>query len=371
MRILKYLFLLVLLSFVAATIFIATQKGEYTVEKSKIINSPKSNVYNFVNDYRNWGDFSAWITDDPTTQINYSNKTSGSGASFSWDGNKGSGTIKTLFVKENDSIAQQMNFDNLLSSVYWTFKDTVGGTKITWKTTGRMNFSMKVYNAFNGGISSIIGSVYEKSLANLDKTLDFEINTFNIKIDGIVKKDSTFYLRQSFTSKIANVTKNSRIVFKKIINFCDQNNIERNGKPFLLYHTYDITNGLTRLSFCVPIKNRMLTSSGSDILVGELPTFDAVKTTLTGDYSHRKKAIDKSIAFVNANRIDLDVSFAFMEIYTVSKLENKSPSKWITEIYFPIKPKVIPLRTYTPMKKLEEIQVPDPKVIKQEESSEF
>ena len=264
-----------------------------------------------------------------------------------------------------------MNFNNSLSSVYWTFKDTVGGTKVTWRTIGRMDFSMKVYNIFDGGISSIIGSIYEKTLANLDKTLDFEINTFAIKVEGIVKKDSTFYLRQSFTSKIANVTKNSRIVFKKIISFCDQNNIVRNGKPFILYHTYDTTNGLTRLSFCVPIKNRMLTSSGSDILVGELPTFDAVKTNLTGDYSHRKKAIDKSIAFVNANTIDIDVSFAFMEIYKVSKLENKSPSKWITEIYFPIKPKVVPIRTYTPVKKIEELQTPIPKVIKEEESSEF
>ncbi|SHF72954.1 effector-binding domain-containing protein [Flavobacterium segetis] len=371
MRILKYLFLLVLLSFVAVTIFIATQKGEYTVEKSKIINSPKSTVFNFVNDYRNWGDFSTWITDDPTAQITYSNKTIGSGASFSWQGKSGSGDVRTYFINENDSISQKMNFDNTTSSVFWSFKDTVGGTKVTWKTVGSMNFSMKVYNVFNGGINKIIGTMYEKSLANLDKILDFEINTFDIKVDGLVKKDSTFYLRQSFTSKISNVTKNSRIVFRKIINFCDQNNIERNGNPFLLYHTYDLINDVTRVSFCVPIKNKMLTSAGSDILTGELKAFDAVKTTLTGDYSHSKKAIDKTIAYVNANTIDLDVTFSFLEIYKVSKLENKSPSKWVTEIYFPIKPKVIPVRIYVPVKKVEEVKIPISKIIKEEEPSEF
>jgi hypothetical protein len=56
------------------------------------------------------------------------------------------------------------------------------------------------------------------------------------------------------------------LVFPKLITFCEQNNIELNGKPFIIYHTYNETNGLTKLSICVPIKNQILTSSGSDIL---------------------------------------------------------------------------------------------------------
>ena len=82
MRILKYLFLLLLLSLVALSIFVATQKGDFTVERSQIINSPKSTVFNFVNDYRNWEDFSSWIVEDPEMQITYPKKTIGSGATI-------------------------------------------------------------------------------------------------------------------------------------------------------------------------------------------------------------------------------------------------------------------------------------------------
>ena len=375
MRILKYLFLLLLLSFVALSIFVATQKGDFTVVKSQVINSPKSNVYNFVNDFRNWEDFGSWITEDPEIKVSYPNKTIGPGASFSWQGKDGSGDINTAFVKENDSISQKMNYNGTSSSVFWSFKDTIGGTKVTWKTIGKMDFSMKVYTAFNGGINKIMGKIYEKSLANLDKTLDYEINTFSVKVDGLSKIPTTFYLNQTFTSEISKVTKNSRIVFYKIITFCKQNNIELNGKPFLLYHTYDLTKGLTRLSFCVPIKSEIITSAGSDILNGKLEGFDAVKTTLTGDYSHTKKALDKATVYVNANKIVVDPTFSFLEIFKTSRSEIKSPSKWVTEFYYPIKPKVIAAPTYVPVavKRVAPVATPtpEPTIKKQEEQSEF
>lgn len=373
MRILKYLFLLLVLSFVALSIFVATQKGDFTIERSHIINSPKSNVYNFVNDFRNWEDFGSWITEDPEIKITYPQKTIGAGAYYSWEGKDGSGNMKTIFVKENDSISQKMDYNGSSSSVFWTFKDTVGGTKVTWKTIGKMSFSMKVHAAFNGGMDKIIGVMYEKSLAKLDKTLDFEINTYKVKVDGLTKIAPTYYLKQTFTSKLSKVTKNSRIVFFKIIDFCNKNDIQRNGKPFLLYHTYDLANGLARISFCVPIKSQILTSSGSDILTGKMEGFEAVKTTLTGDYSHMKKAMDKAMGYINSNKIIVDPTFSHLEIFKISRSEIKNPSKWVTEIYYPIKPKVIPVSTYipAPIKKVEAVKIPAPVINNEEEQSEF
>jgi hypothetical protein len=371
MRILKYLFLLLLLSFVALSIIVATQKGDFTVERSEIINSPKSSVFNFVNDYRNWEDFSSWIVEDPQMKIKFPKKTIGSGASFSWEGKKGTGNMLTLFVKENDSISQKMNYEGTSSFVFWRFKDTIGGTKVTWTTTGKMSFMMKVSTTFNGGINKIIGETYEKSLANLNKTLDFEINTYTVKVNGIVKKLGTFYLRQTFTSEISKVIKNSQIVFPKIISFCEQNNVKLNGKPFIIYHTYDSAKGLTKLSFCIPIKNQILTSSGSDILTGKLEAFEAIKTTMTGHYSHTKKALDKAKTYSNTNQITIDPAFSHLENFAISRTEIKNPSKWVTEIYYPIKPKVIPTPTFTPpaIKQIEAIKAPV--INKEEEQSEF
>ncbi|MEL1242269.1 SRPBCC family protein [Flavobacterium flavipallidum] len=342
MRIIKYIFLLLLLSLVASSIFIATQKGNFSVERSKIINSPKSSVYNYVNDYRNWSDFSSWITEDSEIKLNYAQNTIGKGASFSWEGKDGNGETHTIAVKENDSISQTMDFEGTSSKITWHFKDTIGGTKVTWITKGKMSFFFKIYTALNGGVDKVIGTIYEKSLVNLDKALDYEINTFSTKENGIVQKPLINYIGQTFTSEIAKVNKNFKIVIPKLNTFCKKNNITINGKPFIIYHTYDTPKGLTKITIGVEIRDAIFLSSGSDMVAGKLDAFESAKTTLTGDYSHLKTAYNKTVNYLNQNKITPNPIFSFLEIYTTGKTDVKNPSKWTTEVYIPIVPKVIP-----------------------------
>ena len=339
MKILKYIFLLLLLSFISFSVFIATQKGNFSIEKSKIIHASKSNVYNYVNDAENWQDFMDHMLGDTSLKGQFYKNTLGKGAKFSWEGSEGNGTIQTLSLKENDSIHQKMDWDDSKFKITWIFKDTLGGTKVTVKSVGEMSFSYKIYTALHGGARKIIGDLFDKSLANLDRSLVYEINTYKIKVNGLVQKLGTPYLYQSFTSKISKVVRNSRIVFPKIIAFCEQNEIERNGKPFIIYHTNDEKSGLAKISLCIPIKEAIITSEGSDILADELESFSAIKTSLYGDYSHTKEALKKSKSYINQKVITPDSPFSHMAIFTISKTDIKNPSKWKTELYFPVKPK--------------------------------
>lgn len=369
MRILKYLFLLLLLSIVALSIFVATQKGNFSVERSKIINSPKSFLYNYVNDYKNWQDWNSLSVEDSLIKINLSQNTIGNGSSLSWDAEQGDGDIQTIRTKENDSIFQKMNFNGNSADVVMSFKDTLGKTKVTWKAKGKMGFLFKVLTAFNGGAEKIFGLMFEKSLVNLDKKLDYEINTYSVKVNGLTNYPETFYIAQTFTSEFSKVGKNSGIVFSKITNFCQENNIAISGKPFVIYHTYDTTNELTKLSICIPIKDPIFISEGSDISSDTLKPFQAIKTTLTGDYSHTKKALDKSVAYFRSKYITPDTSFSHIEVYAIGKKELNNPSKWITEIYYPIKQRVVAKPTEIIPQTTEEI-APKPKVEK-EIPSEF
>ncbi len=367
MRIIKYIFLLLLLSLVALSIFIATQKGDFLVKRSKIINSPRASVYNYVNDFRNWSDFGSWTTEDPEIKLNYPQNTIGKGASFSWEGKDGNGEMRTITIKENDSIIQTMEFEGTSSKVSWHFKDTIGGTKVTWSTKGKMSFFFKIYSALNGGVDRVIGTIYEKSLANLDKALDYEINTFSTIENGIVKKPVMNYIGQTFTSEISKVNKNFKIIIPKLNLFCKKNNIIVNNKPFIIYHTYDTPKGLTRITIGLGIQDAIFLSSGSDLVAGKLDAFEAAKTTLTGDYSHLKTAYNKTINYLNQHQIAPNPIFSFLEIYTTGKSEVKNPSKWVTEVYIPIVPKIIPqeLPNLTPENST------TPEVKKTEEESEF
>ena len=346
MRILKYIFLLILLALFATTVFIATQKGNFDVTRSAIIKSPKSTIFNYVNDFRNWETFGSWKKEDPDMTFNYSKNTVGKGGSYSWSGSDGEGKMKTIGVIENQSIQQKMDFNGASSDVRWTFKDTIGGTKVTWHAKGKMDFGFKIYSAFNGGVDQIIGNMYEKSLINLDKTLVYELNTYSIQVNGMVKKMGSVYLKQTITTTIANVPRNLRVLIPRMVNFFKKNNLKMYGKPFVIYHNYDTAKGITTLSVCIPIKDEVFTSPGSDITSGKFTSFDAVKTTLKGDYSHTKEAWEKAIAYIQKNNLTQDFALPYVEIYTKNNEQVANPSQWITEIYIPIKPKVVPV--YSP-----------------------
>ncbi|HEX8270673.1 MAG TPA: SRPBCC family protein [Flavobacterium sp.] len=337
MRILKYIFLLILLAMVALTVFVATQKGEFDVTRTRVINSPRSVIFNYVNDYRNWENWSSLKQEDPEIKFAYPTLTVGKGGSYSWIGREGEGSMQTLFVKENDSIAQKMIYNDAPSQVTWKFMDTIGGTKIIWRAKGRLDFKSKIFSVMEGGAEKMLGSMYDKSLANLDKTLDYEINTYSIKPGGIVMKAGVIYLQQTINSKIINLPKNLQIILSKMTGFFKKNKIPMNGKPFVIYHTYDSSAGLTKFSVCIPLKEEIYTSWGSDITFGRLEPFRAVKVTLNGDYSHRQEAWAKGAEYISDNSLTRGSEIRFLEVLTRSMEETKSPSKWVTDIYIPVR----------------------------------
>lgn len=339
MRILKYIFLLLILIFIAVAVFVATQKGDFDITKTKIIHTPRPVVFNYVNDFNNWHGWVSWQHAD--TDLTYKTLTAGKGASYSWDSFTTDGSVQTISTKQNDSISQKMDMDGMLSDAFWTFKDTIGGTKVTWRIKGKMGFMPKIKAALKGGVDKVVGVVYEQSLESLDKTIKKEINTYQIKVDGIAEKSGNFYLYQSITSTIDNMARNSRIMMDKLEYFFEKNKMKKSGRPFIAYDYFDKKRGITKFSVCIPIAEEIYTAPGSDIMSGKYPAFHALKTTLTGDYSHLPETWDAALAHIAKNKLTISDSGKHIEWFKVSKAEVKNPSKWVTEIYIPIKDNMI------------------------------
>jgi effector-binding domain-containing protein len=336
MRILKYLFLLLLLSLVALTIFVATLKGEFTVERSRIIHSQKSIIFSYVNDSKNWKEWNSWAVEDSLIDIKYYQN-----GDFSWSGKEFNGDIETLKCVLNDSISQKMNFNGNSSQITMRFKDTLKGTKISWKTTVKMGFFNKIRATLNGNIVNEVVLMLDKSLANLDRKLDYEINTYTVKLNGDSLKPECFYLEQTFTSEFSKVRKNSEIVFHKITTFCKENKITISGKPFLIYHTYDTEKKLTKISICIPIKEEIYITEGSEFLCKKLRSQPIIKVTMTGDYSHLNMALDKANSYIREKRYIKNTVYSHFEVFITDKSKTNIPSKWITEIQIPVHPKGI------------------------------
>ena len=336
MRILKYLFLLLLLFSIGLTVFVTTQKGDFDITRSKVIKANRTTIYNFVNDYRNWETFGSWTTTNNSTKYNYPEVTSGKGGSFSWNGDS-DGSFKTLTVKENDSIHQKMVYNEAETEVFWSFKDTIGGTKVSWRTKGKMTPMMKLMNFFKGGVDGIFGDMSEKSLAKLDRTLDYELNTFTVKVDGIVNRPKNFYINQTINSYDDKVAKNIKILVPKMIRFFEKNKMIMNGKPFVLYNK--ISGNVVNLSVCVPTRDSIYIMPGSDVSTGKMDAVTSLKATLVGDYSHLKELKKKALAYIEQNGYKQNSYNPTIEVYSKTIHDVKFPSKWITELYIPVYPK--------------------------------
>jgi hypothetical protein len=197
----------------------------------------------------------------------------------------------------------------------------------------------KVYATFSGGLDDLMGEMFERSLNNLNKVITKEINSFNVKVNGIVQKSGGFYVQQSAVCKTSEFQNRLSIMLPKIIYFFKNNNLAINGKPFVIYNYK--SNDTLKFSVCAPLKEEIYISEGSDISTGFLEPFSALKTTLTGDYSHRNSAKKKTQDYISTNKIELNPSVKEIEIYVKSASDTKHPSQWQTEMLTPVKSQIV------------------------------
>jgi len=341
MQIFKYLLLLLLLFSIGILVYIFTQKGDYQVTRSQIIKASRFTVFEYINDYKNWETFHSMKQNISGITFDYKAQTSGKGGSFSWKSNDGDGFMKTVFVKDNDSIAQKTTFDGSKAVVNWKFKDTIGGTKLTYSTKGNINFLQKFNTFFHGGINKIISNEIERTLYNLNKTLEFELKTFSVKVNGVAQRNASYFIKQSFTCTNKSLSRNIKIVMPKLVYFFKKNNIQMAGKPFVIYESTDINSDVISVSVCIPTQQLISMTEGSDVTSGEIEPFTCIKATLKGDYSHRADLWKKTQQYIVENNYQPNFAGKYVEIYSKTIDDIKNPSKWETELYIPVFPKTI------------------------------
>jgi predicted transcriptional regulator YdeE len=333
MKIVKYIFLLLLLTAIAVTVFIATQEGKYNVKKERVIKVPRAVLYNYINEYKNWE--TTGLIADTTATYSYSEATSGKDTFMSWEKDGTEGRISTTKLIENDSILQKATIDNLNSEIAWGFKDTIGGTKVTVRMKGELSFQEKAYSLLRGHVNDKMDASLDKSLANLNSFLVEELKNYKVEVKGPVTKTGVFYLGQSLTTNTSEIQKKAGEIFPKLMGFVKTNKMVTNGAPFILYKAFDKQLGAATYTICIPIKEEMFTAPGSEYEGGKVEAFQALKTTLKGDYSHLPKAWDAAKKHILEKGIQENTTGRYIELYSKGMQQTKRPSEWVTDIYIP------------------------------------
>lgn len=335
MRALKYILLFVLVFIIGSSIYVATLKADYDIKSTRILKVPIEIVFNEINDFKNWNNWGPWFEMDSTIIASFPEVTSGVGASYSWTGKEGSGSMKTISAIPNKEIIQQIDFKSgSTPEVYWELNVVENGTQVNWGMRGENSFSDKIYWLFKGGIDKNMNPMYDRGLELLDQYLTNEMEKHSFDFKGIVDYGGGFYLYQTTSCKVDVIAEKMQEMFTTISGFMIENSMETLGRPFILYHKWDEVNNTTMFSACFPVNERIITTG--DVLTGFLEPKKTFKTIFTGDYKFSKDAwLSAYKAITDAGFVATENGEPF-EVYKVGTKDTSNPSKWISEIYIPI-----------------------------------
>jgi effector-binding domain-containing protein len=343
MKILKYLFFLLLIVIIAGSIYIATKDGDYQVEETKVITAPVEMVFQEVNELKNWENWEPWSAEANDMIIEYGAKTSGDSATYSWKSESaGDGEIKTIAAKPYSEIEQEIifktSFGESSSDVYWEFKEIENGTEVTWGIKGHQSFMEKLAFTFQEqSISEMMRPKFQKGLNNMESVILNKMDKYTINVDGVIQHGGGYYMYTTTASKISQVDEKMAPMFTEVSTYMDKNGIEKNGNPFVLYNDWNETSGTAIFSAGIFTSSEVITPAESEILNGFIPNQKVLKTTLKGDYKNLKEAWDTAYKYIAENDLEVIEDAQNFEVHLTSPDQVANPAKWITHLYIPVK----------------------------------
>ncbi|MDT0689539.1 SRPBCC family protein [Salegentibacter sp. F188] len=342
MKIIKYLLFLILILIIGSSIYIATKEGNYQLEETRIVAAPQEMIFNEVNEFRNWEDWSPWLRSANNPILNYSDESSGKDASLSWKSDEiGNGEITTVETRPFSSINQKLvytiPFGESTSEMYWNFEETENGTQITWGIQGKHSFMEKVGFTFqNGDFKDIMRPKLKQGLENLERITSEKMAEYSINVDGVTQHGGGYYMYSTTASKISQVNERMTIMITDISSYMEKNNIEKIGNPFVLYNEWNDNNTTAIFSAGYFTPSEVITPEESAVLTGFMPNQKVVKTTLNGNYNNLPEAWDRAHAYIQENNlVPLEASNPF-EVYNAGPKQTQNPANWVTIIYIPV-----------------------------------
>jgi len=170
--------ILVIAALLTVLVVAATKPNNFRLQRSITINAPAQVIYDHIDDFHKWRDWSPWEQLDPTMTRSYSGAAEGVGAVYDWQSNGKAGQGRMTIREAAPAHRLLINLDFIKpfpasNSAEFLLQPSGEGTVLTWAMFGPSPFMSKLMGTLMN-MDDLVGKDFERGLANLKRLSEQE-----------------------------------------------------------------------------------------------------------------------------------------------------------------------------------------------------
>lgn len=331
-KIIGIIILIFILGFFIGAFFL---KDSVNVEKKIVINAPIEKIFESVNNFHNWDKWSLWS--DTTMATTYEGAAFGKGAKMIWhDKKEGVGEMEIIESKFNEMIITQLSFKNTESKTKseFHFKQLAEGVEVSWSLKSE-NYSYPfgryaawliakgLNKSFTTGLEKL------KAFAESDEKLESGSTDYVVEVLAIEEK---MYAAIKDSGNSQEISNKMGVLYGNLSTFLANNKQECIGYPISIWHYFDPQN-TSVFSCALPVGKEFKPEKNVQMI--KFPATKVAMVKYTGPYDGSYNAWMTLEDYIKKNKLEINGNP--WEEYVTDPATEPDSTKWITNIYYPIK----------------------------------
>jgi DNA gyrase inhibitor GyrI len=209
----------------------------------------------------------------------------------------------------------------------WHLSENENGTAVNIKLTGKSKL-------FSYPKADVVNSYIKQEKGRILKEVQAKMDAYSIVNSGVKMLEIGNYIGIkvdcSWNEKDAKMDES----LPAVLMYALQNQMERNGSLFTMYHAKDSIQKRIQFSSCYPIKSTF--SSNDKVNFGILKNQKYHVTTLTGNYKYLEDAWAKAYQFLEKDGLKIVPNQPTLEVYRKGHTQSANPADWVTKLYIAV-----------------------------------
>ena len=280
------------------------------IERSITIERPATMMFEILNSYRHFNEWSPWAKRDPKALFTISGPESGVGARMSWVGDPqlvGSGWQEIVASKPYEQIDIKLDFDAQgVADTGFTLIAKGDGTEITWFFDSDLTKGVNFLDSFLARYFGLlfdrwVGGDYEAGLANLKAYAEsLPVSDFSqLEIGRVaVAAQRILYVTTNSSQDPADIALAMAAAYAEISEFMNQAGIAMSGQPMAITRAWE--EGSYQFDAAIPVEFIPPDLTGN-IESGLSPEGPAVRAVHHGAFDQMMPTYTKLAAYISAH----------------------------------------------------------------------